>query len=143
MKMEKDFDKDHDPDPDFVKGFNEGYVLAQYAPEIGGVFGAYAPESERGKGFRDGKSQFALEPRKERTHELRKDASDNKRDIREGKEWYRDSVFEEFNDNRFSAGIANADKHIGWLEDLDESKSDMDIHDREDRERSDVEPDIE
>jgi hypothetical protein len=53
--------------PDYLKGFNEGYVLANHMPEVAKEIGSIKPESPRMMGMQDGYKQFALEKVKEFT----------------------------------------------------------------------------
>ena len=54
------------PDPEFVKGFNEGYSLAQHLPALNKQLNEVTDESPRGLGFRQGREQFATEEKQER-----------------------------------------------------------------------------
>lgn len=54
------------PDPEFVKGFNEGYTIAQHSPEISRQLGEIQSNSPRSLGFIAGREQFAAERRQER-----------------------------------------------------------------------------
>lgn len=51
---------------DYQKGFNEGYLMKKYLPDMADKLGQGLDKSERGVGFQDGKNQYALEQRKER-----------------------------------------------------------------------------
>lgn len=53
------------PDPDYLQGFNEGYLITKHLPELSGKLPASLPESERSKGFVDGKQQFLSEKEKD------------------------------------------------------------------------------
>lgn len=138
--MEKEQEVD-DPHPDFIKGFNEGYILAQHAPEIGGIFGAYAGETERGKGFASGKGQYVYEKVKEREPSLLRDASDNKDEINKDAREDRDSLLKGFNENRPDMGVGKEKSRIpNLLRDVDESKSDMDLDRQPEKGKDDYEP---
>lgn len=50
-----------DPQPDFVKGFNEGYLLARQMPELAEKIAGAATQSERSQGFKSGLEQFEHE----------------------------------------------------------------------------------
>jgi hypothetical protein len=52
-------------DPDYLKGFNEGYALAQHVPDLADKLSRVKNESERGKGFQDGRRQYTHEQMKE------------------------------------------------------------------------------
>ena len=45
------------PHPDYMKGFNEGYLLNKYMPELGQKLSEVVQNSLRGNGFKDGRSQ--------------------------------------------------------------------------------------
>lgn len=129
-----------DPSPEYVKGFNEGYILSYYAPEIGGVFGAYAPETERGKGFRAGKESFAPQPKKEPYPNYLKDASDNKKDMKLEKSTERKMA--EFREAKDEQGLRR-DRYPDWLRETDENTKDMGVERGQERDRSDMEREIE
>lgn len=64
-------------DPDFQKGFNEGYTIAKHQPELGEQLAlAAGDESSRGAGFQAGRRQFIYERGRERLP----DRSASKRD---------------------------------------------------------------
>lgn len=50
--------------PDYQKGFNEGYSIAELAPEIAEILIKMQGTSERIEGFKDGHAQFVLEQNK-------------------------------------------------------------------------------
>ena len=55
------------PEPDYQKGFNEGYTLAKHAPELAEQLAkAVDAESVRGAGLQAGRQQFIAEQTKER-----------------------------------------------------------------------------
>lgn len=55
------------PDPDFQKGFNEGYTLARHLPELAEQLAQAAKdESARSAGFQAGRQQLILEKGRER-----------------------------------------------------------------------------
>ncbi|MBS1585521.1 MAG: hypothetical protein JSS82_08225 [Bacteroidetes bacterium] len=73
--MEKEFDQE--VNPEYLSGFNQGYALAQYAPEIGTHIATLLKDTERGNGFLAGREQFQSEKSKERIPEwLRENAPD-------------------------------------------------------------------
>ncbi len=51
---------------EFVKGFNDGYLLAKHEPELVARLPVDLGSSERSKGFKAGKEQYLLEKSKER-----------------------------------------------------------------------------
>ena len=48
-------------DPDYIKGFNEGYVITQHMPDIAEPLAKAYGESARGQGFQQGKEQYQNE----------------------------------------------------------------------------------
>ena len=54
-------DEELSPDPEFIKGFNEGYLLRKYLPDLSTKLEAALPETERGLGFKEGKAQLEYE----------------------------------------------------------------------------------
>ena len=119
-----------DPSPDFVKGFNEGYILAQVAPEIGGLFGAYAPETERGKGFRHGKEQVAYEDKSTPNRESLKDHRDNQESM-----GVKQSVEDKKNTFQQAKQEQNLSKQKfpNWLQDRDDNQADMGVENEPER----------
>lgn len=59
--------------PDYQKGFNEGFSIAKFAPEIAVTLSKAQTQSERMKGFKDGRNEFLLEKEKDLPAFLRKD----------------------------------------------------------------------
>ncbi len=59
-------DENNTPHPDYIKGFNEGYLLAKHDPELLEKLPVDLGKSERGAGFKAGKEQYFLEKAKER-----------------------------------------------------------------------------
>ncbi|MBD2704669.1 hypothetical protein IC229_28795 [Spirosoma sp. BT702] len=53
-------------DPDYLKGFNEGYTIAQYMPELAQKLAAIDNDQVRLAGFQDGRKQYQLEQTKDR-----------------------------------------------------------------------------
>lgn len=71
--MEEQFETPH---PDYVKGFNEGYILSKHMPELADKM----PKDlagERGLGFTQGRQQYMKEKEKERLPFLRSDRLSN------------------------------------------------------------------
>lgn len=54
------------PHPDYQKGYNEGYILKKYMPEVADKLAEAAGNSPRGAGFRDGREQFIAEAKESR-----------------------------------------------------------------------------
>jgi hypothetical protein len=55
------------PDPDFQKGFNEGYIIAKHQPELAEQLAqAVKDEGPRSAGFQAGRRQFIYERGRER-----------------------------------------------------------------------------
>lgn len=54
------------PDPDFVKGFNEGYMLAKHLPDLAEQLGTTTGDTPRGSGIQAGRRQLFLEQEQER-----------------------------------------------------------------------------
>lgn len=52
--------------PDYQTGFNEGYTIAKYNPELSGQLSKISFESERLTGFQEGREQFIKEQVKDR-----------------------------------------------------------------------------
>ncbi|WP_149242246.1 hypothetical protein [Dyadobacter sp. 32] len=53
-------------DPDYQKGFNEGYVFAKYLPELSEQLSKTELKSSRGIGFLDGRKEFISEQVKDK-----------------------------------------------------------------------------
>lgn len=131
------------PDPAFVKGFNEGYILSRYAPEIGNLLSGYVDNSERGKGFKEGREQYDYELTKDRHRTLEKDFADNKEDISKDKDNGRDSLLKDFSDNKEDMGVGKSkDHYTDWLKDMDENKTDMDLDREPEKDMGDIEPEL-
>ena len=62
--MEKEYDIDNDPTPDYTQGYNEGYLLAHELPDVAEALSKALGDSERAKGFQNGYEQFTLEKEK-------------------------------------------------------------------------------
>lgn len=54
------------PDPEFVKGFNEGYTLARHLPELSKQLAVVKGDNPRSAGFEQGREQFTTEQKRER-----------------------------------------------------------------------------
>ena len=54
------------PQPDYLKGFNEGYLMAKHLPDLAEKLAKADNESVRHMGFRDGRSQLTKEKEKTR-----------------------------------------------------------------------------
>ena len=53
-------------EPDYLKGFNEGYTIAQALPELAEQLARVDNDSVRYMGFKQGREQFQKEQLKER-----------------------------------------------------------------------------
>jgi hypothetical protein len=53
-------------EPDYLKGFNEGYIIAQHIPELAEQLSKVQSDSERMAGFKAGREQYAAERMKDR-----------------------------------------------------------------------------
>ncbi len=53
-------------DPEYVKGFNEGYTIRQHLPELADQLAEKVGDSMRSAGFKDGREQYILERERER-----------------------------------------------------------------------------
>lgn len=72
-------------DPDYLKGFNEGYIIKQHLPDLADKLADSVGDSTRSQGFKDGKDQVVLERERERYPKwLRSDrlSSHEDRDLR-------------------------------------------------------------
>ena len=54
------------PDPEFMKGFNEGYTIAKQLPDLSKQLGEINSETLRSQGFQLGREQYITEQKKER-----------------------------------------------------------------------------
>ena len=53
-------------DPDYQKGFNEGYIMKKHLPDLADKLAEVASDSQRSTGFKEGRNQLILEREKER-----------------------------------------------------------------------------
>jgi hypothetical protein len=53
------------PTPEYIRGFNEGYLLAKESTELSDKLSSIKGESDRTKGFQDGRRQFVLDKAQE------------------------------------------------------------------------------
>jgi len=53
-------------DPDYIKGFNEGYVFAKHLPELSEQLSKTALQSSRNMGFLDGRKEYQSEKLKDK-----------------------------------------------------------------------------
>jgi hypothetical protein len=53
-------------EPDYLKGFNEGYTIAQHMPELAEQLASVQNESSRMAGFKAGRDQYSAERMKDR-----------------------------------------------------------------------------
>ncbi len=63
----------HTPDPAYQKGFNEGYLIAGYLPDLAIAISRIANQTPNLEGFRDGQKQFILEQSKEQLPWMKRD----------------------------------------------------------------------
>lgn len=54
------------PSPEYIKAFNEGYVMAQFSPSFSNDSISNMPASDRNKGFSKGMMQYEVEKKLER-----------------------------------------------------------------------------
>lgn len=60
-----------DPSPEYVKGFNEGYTLAKYLPNLAGKIVDALGNDDRSAGFKKGKEQVDYEIERTPAYKLR------------------------------------------------------------------------
>ena len=53
-------------DPDYIRGFNEGYTIARHMPDLAEKLSTANKDSVRGTGFQDGRKQFLTEQSRSR-----------------------------------------------------------------------------
>jgi hypothetical protein len=53
-------------EPEYLKGFNEGYTIAQHMPELAEKLAKIDSDFSRLVGFKDGRQQYQLEQTKDR-----------------------------------------------------------------------------
>jgi hypothetical protein len=67
------------PSPDYVKGFNEGYILTQDSRDLAEKLATAKGDGDRMQGFRDGHKEFILERiREQRERTFHKEPPSNK-----------------------------------------------------------------
>jgi len=49
------------PDPDYIKGFNEGFMISENLPELAKQLSTATGDSERLQGMRDGRKQYLID----------------------------------------------------------------------------------
>jgi len=54
------------PPPDFIKGLNEGYLLAKRNPELAQEIAEALPDSTRGNAFKKGREQLLSEKQRDK-----------------------------------------------------------------------------
>lgn len=64
--------QEQEPSTNYVKGFNEGYTIAKYLPDVADKLSDILGNSERAKGFQLGRTQYLLEAGKEKVKEPEK-----------------------------------------------------------------------
>jgi hypothetical protein len=55
-----------EPEPEYVRGFNEGYTIAQYNPELAEKLSNIDSDFIRLAGFKDGRKQYQIEQVRDR-----------------------------------------------------------------------------
>ena len=55
------------PHPDFIKGYNQGYIIAQHEPELAEKLAQAMGDTERGKGFQGGRTEYLQEKSQEKS----------------------------------------------------------------------------
>lgn len=55
------------PSEDYIKGFNEGYIIAKYSPSFSRADMKPSDPSDRSKGFEKGMMQFEVEKKFDKT----------------------------------------------------------------------------
>lgn len=77
--------------PDFLKGFNEGYLIHQEMPELATILNeAVKSDSERSAGFRAGYAQYELEHDKSLYPEWMNKSTEDRDDYDLGKDLDKD-----------------------------------------------------
>ena len=54
------------PSSDYIKGFNEGYLIEKNLPELAEKLSSSLSQSDRSKGFGDGRKEMMLEMAREK-----------------------------------------------------------------------------
>ena len=54
------------PGPDYIKSFNDGYLISKYRPELAEKLAESLKDTKNGEGFRDGKNQYREEAKLDR-----------------------------------------------------------------------------
>lgn len=54
------------PSPEYVVGFNQGWLMQQFEPQLTDKITPALSDSERSQGFKAGRDEFLLEKEKER-----------------------------------------------------------------------------
>ncbi|MBE7172471.1 MAG: hypothetical protein INR73_17935 [Williamsia sp.] len=53
-------------DPEYLKGFNEGYIIKQHMPDLADKLASSVGDSLRSQGFKDGRNEVLRERERER-----------------------------------------------------------------------------
>ena len=61
------------PHPEYLKGFNEGYLITKHLPDLADKLSGVLGDSLWGTGFQDGRQQLILEQVKDRLPDWLKD----------------------------------------------------------------------
>ncbi|MBE7172370.1 MAG: hypothetical protein INR73_17415 [Williamsia sp.] len=89
-------DQEPTANPAYQKGFNEGYIMMKYLPQLAEEISKGLGDSDRSSGFKDGKAEYQLEKAKEHLPSwlkrdfTKKDVSNDKSERTKGKEADRD-----------------------------------------------------
>lgn len=61
MEQDREQEIEQTPDPAFIQGMNEGYLMAKYMPEVADGLYKIVSDSERMQGFKAGREEFMKE----------------------------------------------------------------------------------
>jgi hypothetical protein len=64
--MTEGIEETETPHPDYVKGFNEGYILSKHMPDLSAKLAPALEGSNRTMGMKDGREEALLELRREK-----------------------------------------------------------------------------
>lgn len=126
--------QEQEPPKDFVKGFNEGYLIARELPQFANDMAKFMPDSERGVGFKDGIDQYAKDIQKEKILQHGKDFKASKDDMGIDKN-SRTNQDKDFAVSKEDMGINSKDRFTDWLKDKDDNKTEMGIDRDQERDK--------
>ncbi len=85
--------QEYEPSSIYTKGFNEGYTIAKYMPDVAENLSDILGDSERAKGFQLGRQEYLMEMDKDKSLDidlypdwLKDDHTINKDDIEKEKD---------------------------------------------------------